>query len=244
MKRLSFIIPLVLLGLFVINAFAATDLNSEMDALGANRDLMKKAKAIDPDNRMRVVQNREVDRNLRLEIGINYGAYATGNDPYVNTTTFGGQLDFHINPRWSFGARYQGYNNNMNAEGKAVYDDANNRIAHNEQGVRVPGYTYAKDSWLVVGDWYPIYGKLNMFDAGVVHFDVYVVGGAGQIDLGTGTSPLYSAGGGVGFWLSQHVTSRLEARWQGYKENVWDGSQMQNRDMNETVLTASIGFLL
>lgn len=232
----------ILLGLFTINAFAS-DLNSEMDALGANKELMKKARAIDPENRVRVVQNRAVDRNMRLEIGLNYGAFATGGDPYVNTQTFGGQVDFHLTPRWSVGARYQGYNNQMNSEGKAVYDDADKRRKAGEQ-VRIPSYTYPKDSWVVVGDWYPIYGKLNMFDSGIAQFDVYLLGGAGQINLGNGTAPLYTAGGGVGFWLTQHFSTRLEARWQGFREDVFDGTKMQGRDMNETVLSASIGFLL
>lgn len=237
------LLTLTLIGLFTLNAFA-TDLNSEMDALGANKELMKKAKAIDPGNRVRVVQNRQVDRNYRLELGMNYGAFATGGDPYVTTTTYGGQLDFHINPRWSFGARYQGYSNKLNNEGRSVLDDANRRIANGEQGVRVPGYTFPKSSWLAVVDWYPIYGKMNMFDAGVAQFDIYFLGGAGSINLGNGSAPMYTAGGGVGFWLFQHLSMRLEARWQGYNEKVYDGLAMQTRNMNETVLTASVGFIL
>src|SRR5438445_5618800 len=102
---------LTLAALLSLNTWAAADLNQEMDALGANRDLMKKAKAIDPDNKVRVVQNREVDRNYRLELGVNYGANAAGGDPYVNTSAIGGQLDFHITPRWSLGARYTSYQN-------------------------------------------------------------------------------------------------------------------------------------
>lgn len=239
MKRLITFLPLILLGIFVLNAMAA-DLNSEMDALGANKELMKKARAIDPDNRVRVVQNRAIDLNWRLEVGINYGAFAAGGDSYVNTSTLGGQLDFHINPRFSVGARYQGYQNTMSKEGRSAYDDANRRIANGEQGVRVPDYTYPKDSWLVVGDWYPMYGKINLLDAGIAQFDIYVLGGAGQIDLGYGTSPLYSAGGGVAFWFWQRMTSRLEARWQGYNEKYPTG---ESRNMNETVMTASIGVL-
>src|SRR6266404_1813185 len=106
MKCLS----LILIGLFAANTWAA-DLTQEMDALGANKELMKKARAIDPDNKVRVVQNRQVDRNYRLEVGLNYGASAAGGDPYVNTTMLGGEMDFHINPRWSIGARYQNYQN-------------------------------------------------------------------------------------------------------------------------------------
>src|SRR4051812_9358463 len=118
MKRLS----LVLLSLLAINAWAAADLTQEMDALGANKDLMRKARAIDPENRIRVVQNRDVDRYMRLELGLNT-ALVEGGDPYTNSNILGGVLDFHITPRWSVGARYSNYSNSFTAEGKRVYDD-------------------------------------------------------------------------------------------------------------------------
>lgn len=239
MKRLS----LLMIGLFALNSWAA-DLTQEMDALGANKDLMKKARAIDPNNKVRVVQNRQVDRHNRLEFGLNYGMNASGGDPYVNTTMLGGQMDFHINPRWSLGARYENFQNKLSSEGRSVYDDAQRRIANNEQGVRVPGIAYAKDSWLAVGNWYPIYGKMNLFDAGIAQFDIYFLGGAGQINMAYGSEALYTAGAGVGFWLAQHVSTRLEARWQGYKEKIYDGADISNRNMNETVLQATIGFIL
>lgn len=238
MKRLS----LILIAMFALNAWAAGDLTQEMDALGANKDLMKKAKAIDPNNRVRVVQNREVDRNLRLEIGVNYGMTAGGNDPYVNTSSLGGQLDFHVNPHWSVGARYSAISNSLNAEGKKVFEDA--ARSPTDPTRRNPDVAYAKDSWLVVTDFYPVYGKMNLFDSSIAQFDVYLIGGAGQINLETGSTPLYTAGAGVGIWLSKHVTTRFEARWQGYQDKVWDGANDITRSRNETVMTASIGFIL
>src|SRR5262245_18193001 len=99
MKRFT----VILLSLISLNAWAAQDLTQEMDALGANQELMRKAKAIDPHNKVRVVQAREADRTMRLEIGINYGAIS-GGDPYVNSNLLGGQMDFHFTPLWSLGA--------------------------------------------------------------------------------------------------------------------------------------------
>jgi outer membrane beta-barrel protein len=143
------------------------------------------------------------------------------------------------------GARYASYSNSLTSEGKSVYNDASQRIQNGEQGVRVPGIAYAKDSWLGVINFYPIYGKLNLFDAGVSQFDVYVLAGAGQINLDTGSAPMYSAGGGVGFWWSKHFSTRVEARWQGYRERVnVGGGEFASRDMNETVLGVSVGFIL
>ncbi|MGE0529414.1 MAG: outer membrane beta-barrel domain-containing protein [Bdellovibrionales bacterium] len=217
----------------------AGDLTQEMDALGANRDLMKKARAIDPKNRVRVVQNREVDRHLRFEFGVSYGMNA-GGDPYVSTDSLGGQVDFHITPRWSVGGRYYNHSNSLNSEGKKVFDEAAREHAAGNNKYRVPDTDSAHDSWLGVLNWYPIYGKTNLFDITIAQFDIYLLGGAGQINLASGSAPLYTAGGGVGMWITQHVSTRLEARWQGYQDEVYDGS----RDINQTVLTATLGFLL
>jgi outer membrane beta-barrel protein len=236
MKRLS----LLLISLVALNAWAASDLTSEMDGLGANKDLMKKARAIDPENRIRVVQNRDVDRNYRLEIGVN-GSLIEGGDPYVNSNTVGGTLDFHLTPRWSVGGRFNSYSNSLTSEGKRVYEDAKNDT---NGTFRVPGVDYAKSSWLGVVNWYPIYGKLNFLDLGIAQFDIYALGGAGQIFLGSGTQPLYTAGGGVGIWLTQHMSTRLEARWQGHTDHPSYGTETLNRSINETVLSLTIGFLL
>lgn len=235
-------LTLVLLSLLAFNA-SADDLSGKMNALGANKDLMKKARAIDPHNRVRVVQNREVDRNFRLELGLNYGM-AEGGDPYVNTSVLGGTLDFHITPRWSIGARYINSQNSLTTEGKQVFSDAEARRQSGDTNFRRPGVDYAKDTWLAVLNWYPIYGKMNLFDAGISQFDIYFLGGAGQTSLGSGQSATYTAGGGVGIWFTQHFASRLEARWQGYQDKVYNGIDFESRNINQTLLTATIAFLL
>jgi outer membrane beta-barrel protein len=224
--------------LFAFNA-AAADLGQEMNALGANKALMRKARAIDPQNRIRVVQHRDVDRHYRLEIGVT-AALDEGGDPYVSTSSLGGHLDFHFTPRWSLGARFNNYSNSLTSEGKRVFDDAQARRDAGDVNYRIPDVDYAKNSYLAVVNWYPIYGKLNLFDVSIAQFDLYFLGGAGQIMLGSGSAPLYTAGGGVGIWLNQHMSTRLEARWQGYKDHVYDGS----RNINQAVLSATLGFLL
>lgn len=233
---------LILLSLATLNAFG-DDLNAKMSALGANRDLMNKAKAIDPHNRVRVVQNREVDRYYRFEIGVNYGM-AAGGDPYVDTSLLGGQIDFHITPRWSIGGRYIDNSNSLSSEGRKVFDNAEREAAAGNTNFRRPGVDYAKDTWLGVLNWYPIYGKMNLFDATVSQFDLYFLGGAGQINLSSGTAPVYTAGGGVGVWFTQHFASRLEARWQGYNDKVYDGAGFTKRNIDQTMLTATVSFLL
>jgi outer membrane immunogenic protein len=237
-------VALVLLCLFTINAMAAGDLTGQMDALGANKDLMRKAKAVDPQNRIRVVQNREVDRNTRLEFGLG-GGLATGGDAYTNTSTYGAQLDFHIVPQLSLGARYNQYSNSDSVEGRRQKERAETAKQTQNTNFVAPGSDYASRSWLAVANWYPIYGKLNLLDSAIAQFDIYLLGGAGQITLQSGNSMLYTAGGGIGVWMSQHVSLRTEVRWQGYKDDPRDssGNRLGARDINQTLMTATLGFL-
>ncbi len=235
---------LILAALFTFSAYAG-DLTSEMDALGANRDLMKKARAIDPENRMRVVQNREVDRHWRLEIGLDLGI-AAGGDPYLDSTMLGGQVDLHINPRWSIGGRFYNINNSLNSEGKKVFDEAKARENAGDKTGTVPGLDGAKNKVLAVINWYPIYGKMSIFDAGISQFDLYLLGGAGTTKLNSGyNEALITAGIGAGVWLTKHISTRLEARWEGYKDHPYRGADSNlKRDVNETILAGTIGFLL
>ncbi len=241
MKHLT----LIFMALLSLNVWAKENLSGKMDALGANRELMRKAKAIDPNNKVRVVQAREVSRTMRLELGLDYGM-ALGGDPYVSSSVLGGKFDFHLTPRWSVGARYHDISNSLNSEGKSVFNDARSRRAAGDTNFRSPAVAYADSSWLGVINWYPIYGKMSLFDSVISQFDLYLLGGAGQIQLDTGSTPLYTAGVGAGIWLTQHISTRLEARWQGYKDQPGreDGVRESARDINQTMITATVGFLL
>ena len=224
--------------LVVLGPLALADVSEDMEGLGGNKELIRRAKALDPKNKVRVVQNRSVDRDLRLEFGINYGM-VTGGDPYVNTRNLGANLDFHINPHWSIGARYYNSSNELSSEGKRVFESARAAHAAGTYYER-PDNDFASDTYLGVINWYPIYGKLNLFDMGIAQFDIYVLGGGGQVKLRSGMAPTYTGGAGVGFWMSQHFSTRFEARYQTYNDQIHSGS----RQLDMTIISASLGFLL
>lgn len=217
------------------NVASAKSLNNRLDKLGGNKELYRKTKAMDPKNKFRVVQKRAVDRYWRLEIGGNYGMHAWS-DPYVETSTWGGFADLHINPKWSVGARYNKHSNSLTSEGQRIYDNYNNGLAPTFQGVDLP-----ESSTFGVISFYPMYGKLNLFDSAVAQFDVYLMGGAGQMELNSGPAQAWTAGGGVGVWMSNHFATRLEVRYQAYEDQI---AQNVTRDQNMVVTTLSIGFML
>ncbi len=211
---------------------------SKIDTLGGNPELVRRAKYLSPTNKTEIVQKREVDRHWRLEMGLNYGLVG-GGDPYINTQSVGGNLDLHINPHWSVGVRYANFTNSLTSEGTRVFNDASNSAALGQPYTQ-PAVDYPKNSTVGVINFYPIYGKLNMFDLGVAQFDIYLLGGAGQIVLNSGSTSTWTAGGGIGLWMSQHLTSRFEVRYQSYTDQIYSGP----RNENTVISTLSIGFLL
>ena len=80
---------------------------------------------------------------------------------------------------------------------------------------------------------------MNLYDLGVTHFDIYAVLGGGQVFLNSGNAPTYTAGGGIGFWFSQHLSTRAELRYQGYKAKRLDGEAQ----MSLTVADIQVGYL-
>lgn len=216
------------------------DLKNDFANLGDSQEVMERVKNLDHQQKVRVVQNRYVDRNHRLELGINY-AYNGGGDSYVKTQNLGGILEYHFNPRWSIGLEYQKSYNSLTPEGENQFDKA---LAAQKidpaSSERFPAVDYPLYSNLVTISYYPIYGKLNLFDSGIAQFDVYTQLGYGNISLYSGNSDLLSLGLGAGIWVSQRITTRLEVRYQKYQDLI----QTDDRDQSNLQALASLGVLL
>lgn len=215
------------------------DVEKDLDTLGGNDALLEKATALDPENRSRIVQKRVVDRDLRLELGVNYGGVA-GGDSYLRTQNLGAAMDFHITPRWSLGLRYYDYGNDLTPEGQRMLQEARTRYDQGGRTYVIPDIDYPIQSAMAVVDFYPIYGKINLFDKAVTQFDFYMLGGGGQIQLSSGWTTILTGGAGVGFWIGQHMSIRTELRYQHYKDQIITGA----RNIDTVVGTAGVGFML
>ena len=163
-----------------------------------------------------------------------------GGDSYVKTQSGGAQVEFHINPRWSLGFRYDKYFNGLTSEGQKVYDQSQAAIAIGSQAI-LPDLDFPLSSQLATVTWYPVYGKLNLFDKAITQFDLYLMAGAGLIKLDSGiNSNLTSVGAGAGLWFTQHIMARWELRYQGYKDKIY----LSDPQINSMGMQFSIGFLL
>lgn len=212
---------------------------SDFDSLGSNEGILKRAQALSTKQQVRIVQKRAVDRDLRFEIGGFYGGVSGGNS-YLNTQPYGGMLEFHVTPKFSVGARYSSYTSGLSSEGENQFNAARAAQAAGRTDYSVPEIDAPQSSVMGTLSYYPMYGKLNFFDLTVVQFDFYALAGYGQMQTKNGSSPMWTAGGGVGFWWTQHFSSRIEIRHQSYSETLLQGT----RGVGAMIGTVGIGLLL
>lgn len=213
----------------------AAHAQSDFDSLGSNEGILKRARSLNTAQQVRIVQKRAVDRDMRFEFGGSYGGI-TGGNSYLNSQPIIGAIDFHFTPKFSIGARYAAYANQLSKEGQSQYDALRAGVT----GATVPEVDAPKSSVMGMITYYPMYGKLNFFDLSVVQFDFYATAGYGTMETRSGSSPTWTAGGGVGFWWNKYISSRLEIRHQAYTESLITG----NRDVGMMIGTFGIGLLL
>lgn len=229
------ILTLILLaGCFEVHAATTSSADKggilkDFDSLGGNKELLQQVGPGQAQLKTRVVQERVVDRRNRLEIAPEYGA-VLGGDSYNRTTNYGINVHYHITPHWSVGAKYAYSANTLRSEGQNLIDNSG----------LIPDIDAPKNEALALINFYPIYGKMNLYDLGVVHFDVYALAGYGRISLNSGNQDTWAAGGGIGFWFSQHLTTRLELYYQTYEAQRKVGPE----SLDLTVASVQIGYML
>jgi outer membrane beta-barrel protein len=240
MKKTTLILSL----LFALPLWAQTsaeDINKDFDSLGDNRIILEKAKALNPEKEVSIVQDRLVSRRNRFEISPEY-AGTFGGDTYTKSQSLGVNVNYHFNPNWSVGARYSYFFNQLTPEGKSLYNRAyqDYQANPNNPTATIPQVDYPKSEAMALVNWYPIYGKMNLFDKAITHFDLYGVLGYGQVELNSGSSPTYTVGGGFGFWHTQHLTTRIEMRYQNYKAQYYTGT----KSLDLAIASVQMGWLL
>jgi len=232
---------LIVAASLIVSVSAFAQVESELDSFGGNEVLYQKAKALNPEVESEVVQNRFVEKTNRVEIAPEFSG-VFGGDSYNRTNNVGMNLHYHINPSWSIGAKYNYSFNSLTPEGQAMIDKAESDANANPQNPKYvyPQIVYPKSEMLALVNWYPIVGKLSFGKWGVAHFDTYLTAGYGQMELSTNSSPLTTAGLGLGFWLSEHMTTRFEYRLQQYKAEYYNKTE----SMLTNVASVQMGWML
>jgi len=240
---------LILIALMFVSAAAlaanpetkADSTDAEFDSLGGNKIFLEKAKALEPEEKVSIVQNRTVSLQHRVEIAPEFSG-TFGGDTYTRTQSIGLNAFYHFNSRWAVGAKYNYSFNSLTPEGKNYMDSAiaDYQKNPNNPTAPYPQLDYPKSEMMALVNWSPVYGKMNLLDKGVAHFDFYLLGGYGQVQLYSGSAPTYTAGGGLGFWINQHFSTRIEMRYQNYTAKYFD----TEKSLDLAVASVQMGWLL
>lgn len=213
---------------------SSSGLLKDFDTLGGNDVLLEKAQALNPEAQIRIVQDRVVTRRRRVELAPEFSS-VLGGDAYNRTSNLGLNAHYHFTPQWSLGLKYNYSFNTLRPEGEYLLTDVSV-----DGKARIPDIDFPKQQASLTLNWYPIYGKMNLYELGVVHFDVYALAGAGQVELKSGWTTSYTGGAGIGLWVSQHLSTRFELRYEGYTAKRFTG----DTQMNTTIAGIQVGYLL
>jgi len=220
---------------------ASKKLSEEVNALGGNAALLKLSSEINPDKKIRVVQNRLVSRDNRFEIAARYGQ-RFGGDAYLQTQALQANIEYHFNPRFSLGVIYSDYGSQLSPEGARVFSEARASLQAGGGLSSFPDVDAPQNSILGQIQFYPMYGKINFFDKSIIQFDVSLIAGVGTINLASGSSQLISTGVGSGFWITQNISARVEIRYESYKDR--DSIYNTSRNLNPVSGSLGLGILL
>ena len=94
----------------------------DFDTLGGNDVLLDKARELNPESTISVVQDRIVNRRSRFEVAPQFSS-VLGGDAYSSTRSVGAAAYYHITPRWAIGANYLYHTNSLRAEGQHLINE-------------------------------------------------------------------------------------------------------------------------
>jgi outer membrane beta-barrel protein len=241
MKTLILTIASILALASQVQAKTEKKLSDDIEALGGNSTLLKLSSEINPDKKVRVVQNRLVARENRFELTTRY-AQRFGGDAYLITQALQLNVEYHLNPRLSFGVIYSDYGSQLSPEGSRVFNEARSSLQAGGGISSFPDVDAPQNSTIAQIQFYPMYGKINFFDKSIIQFDVSLIAGVGTINLASGSTQLLSTGIGTGFWISKSVSARMEVRYEPYQDR--DSIYNTQRQLNPVSGCVGIGILL
>lgn len=157
---------------------------------------------------LKVVQNRQYTKNLKLNLQTFAGTISA--DPFKSNYTAGAGLGFYFTEYlgihtyywklWTF--RSDAETVLLNETGRGANS---NRLDH-----------------LIGGElsWSILYGKLSLIGKAILHFDLFLIGGAGYLMTENGNTVSPWAGLGQQIFITKWLTFRADWRFMYWRENV------------------------
>lgn len=164
------------------------------------------------DGEIEVVQNRMYAKRHRLTLVASAGTSST--DPFLDVKSVSGALGFHFSETLGLSAVYKKY-----------LVSSSSYLSELERGL-VTGTastanTNKPDSYYGGEiEYSPLYGKISLSGASIVHYDAHLLFGLGMTDTESGKYLTPSVGFGPQFYLSSSLALRLDYRLAVYKETI------------------------
>lgn len=170
-----------------------------------------------------VVQNRQYSKKNRLSIGASIGTAST--DPFLSVQAASASLGYHFSETFGVTAIYRKY---LVSDSKA-YDEFRSGVSTNVAAGTAVINTNRPSSFMGGEmEYSPLYGKISLSGASIVHYDAHLLLGAGITDTETGKYFTPTVGVGPQFYLGNSVAVRLDYRLAMMKETLKDKSATGN----------------
>ena len=211
MKKLSFVFLILSLTTFSFakEESGADDLSKKLDGLNIPSD---KVTPLLSEEDLYAVNERYSSLSNRFEFTL-FGAHDFAADAHMDSKQTGATMRYHINSRWSLGARYTEYFNELTPSGEALF----------EQEQLLPDSDFALKSSDAFINFNTVYGKVRLTRDTVVYFDQKIYLGYGNVSLSSGETQMYLADLGLSFWVGKKMSARFGVKNEFYTQKRING---------------------
>jgi outer membrane beta-barrel protein len=171
------------------------------------------------------VKSRLVPTAKRVELGLAMG-FAM-NEPFFNSTRFGGHVAYNFNETHGFVLQGQMYSDGLGKNGKNLANtDLNSGTGPNATTfIRMEYAPQPKYHLIANYQITPYYGKISVFKDFIMNLSLYGLLGAGVMDIGGQTTPVFNIGMGQKFYFSKRWGIRADLGLMAYNGvNYFAGS--------------------
>ena len=189
----------------------------------------------DFQEQIHVYQRRPFMRKLRFELAPTFGV--SFNETLTNHVAVGANATFHVTDWLFLGGSYQKF---FHTE-STVFDEVQDAYGVFPERKFMDFYAGGHIGYV------PIYGKFILFDAAIVHYDFYIVAGAGvtrTFTVGSEGQNRVTGNFGLGsrLFLTEWLTLDFELRDYIYNEEFKAGDSIVNNLMFQTGLSVFFPF--
>ena len=211
MKKLLILTLILSSNVFAKDENKKSELESKLESLNIPSD---KVTPLVSEDKIYAVNQRYSSLTNRHEFTL-FGANNFNADSHLETTMSGATYRYHINGKWSVGARYSEYFNKLSSSGEQLFQSE--KI--------LPDTDFAIKSTEGFLNFNTFYGKIRFTKETIVYFDQYISLGYGNIQLAEDETQMYSVDLGFAFWIGKHMSTRFGMKNESYTQNKVKGKQ-------------------